>query len=299
MKILLIGKNGQVGWELQRTLAPLGEIVAVDFPEIDLTDEGRTREWVRRVAPQAIINAAAYTAVDKAEIEPELAMKINGAAPGLLAEEARVLGAFLIHYSSDYVFDGTKGEAYIERDPTNPVNVYGLSKLAGDQNVQQVDGNYLILRTTWVYSMRQGGFVRKVLEWARQKPELQIVSDQVGSPTWARSLAEVTAQVLAMSGGDLTGWLLDRKGLYHLGGRGTVSRFDWARKILEFDPNPDEQVVKKIKPALTSEFPTPATRPLYSPIDCALFKDTFGICLPKWEHSLHLAMDNLNLRRLI
>ena len=292
MKILLIGKNGQVGWELRRTLASLGEIVAVDFPEIDLSDEGSTRGWVRRVAPHAIINAAAYTAVDKAESEPELAMKINGTAPGYIAEEARVLSAFLIHYSSDYVFDGTKGEAYIESDATNPVNVYGLSKLAGDQNIQQVDGNYLILRTTWVYSMRQGGFVRKVLEWARKNPELHIVSDQVGSPTWARALAEVTAQLLAMSGGDLSGWLSERKGLYHLGGRGTVSRFDWARKILEFDTSPNEQIAREIKPVLTKEVPTPAKRPLYSPVNCRLFADTFGICLPDWAVSLHLAMEH-------
>ena len=294
MKILLIGKNGQVGWELQRTLASLGEIVAVDYPEIDLSDETNTREWVRRIAPQGIVNAAAYTAVDKAESEPELAMSINGTAPRLLAEEAYVLGAFLIHYSSDYVFDGKKGEAYIESDLTNPINEYGLSKLAGDQNIQQVDGNYIILRTTWVYSMRQGGFVRKVLEWARKNPELHIVSDQVGSPTWARALAEVTAQLLAMSGGSIVGWLSERKGLYHLGGRGIASRYDWAKQILEFDPNPNEQVAREVKPVLSREFPTPAIRPLYSPVDCTLFTDTFGICLPNWVDSLHLAMESLN-----
>jgi len=213
----------------------------------------------------------------------------------VLAEEGRDLGAALVHYSSDYVFDGTKGEAYIETDPTNPLSVYGLSKLAGDQNVQQVDGNYLILRPTWVYSMRQGGFVRKVLEWAHNNPELRIVSDQVGSPTCARMLAEVTAQLLAMARGDYVGWLSERKGLYHLGGKGAVSRLDWARKILEFDPYPDGQVVKEIKPALTSDFPTPAARPLYSPIDCTLFADTFGICLPDWKHSLQMAMDLLVL----
>jgi dTDP-4-dehydrorhamnose reductase len=294
MKILLIGKNGQVGWELQRTLAPLGEVIAVDYPEIDLSDEQNTRDWVQKTSPNLIINAAAYTAVDKAESEPDLAMAINGTAPGVLAEEARDLGSVLIHYSSDYVFDGTKGEAYIETDPTNPLSVYGLSKLAGDQNIQQVDGTYLILRTTWVYSMRQGGFVRKVLEWARKNPELHIVSDQVGSPTSARMLAEVTAQILAMGHNDLVGWLSDRKGLYHLGGRGAVSRLGWARKILEFDPHPEEQVVSEIKPALTSDFPTPATRPLYSPIDCTLFADTFGICLSDWKHSLQMAMDLLN-----
>jgi dTDP-4-dehydrorhamnose reductase len=294
MKILLIGKNGQVGWELQRTLASLGEVVAVDYPEINLADENDTRTWVRRVAPEVIVNAAAYTAVDKAESEPDLSMAINGTAPGVLAEEAYSLGAVLVHYSSDYVFDGTKGAAYIESDATHPLSVYGLSKLAGDQNVQQVGGTYLILRTTWVYSMRQGGFVRKVLEWAHNNPNLRIVSDQVGSPTWSRALAEVTAQVLAKGGTDLLGWLADRKGLYHLGGRGAVSRLDWARKILELDPHPEGQVAKEISPALTSEFPTPATRPLYSPVDCTLFADTFGICLPDWKLALGLAMDLLD-----
>jgi dTDP-4-dehydrorhamnose reductase len=293
MKILLVGKNGQVGWELQRTLAPLGEVVAVDYPEIDLSDEKNIRGWIWRVSPDLIVNAAAYTAVDKAEGEPDLAMAINGTAPGVLAEEARTLGATLVHYSSDYVFDGTKGETYNEKDTPNPLSVYGLSKLAGDQNVQQVGGSYLILRTTWVYSMRQGGFVRKVLEWARKNRELRIVSDQVGSPTCSRMLAEVTAQILAMARGDVASWLSDRKGLYHLGGRGAVSRLDWARKILEFDPHPENQIVEEIKPALTRDFPTPAARPLYSPIDCTLFIDTFGICLPDWEHSLQMSMNLL------
>ena len=288
----MIGKTGQVGWELQRTLASFGEVVAIDYPAIDLSNEPNIRDWVQRTAPQVIVNAAAYTAVDKAESEPDLAMLINGTAPGVLAEEANFLGAALIHYSSDYVFDGTKGEAYLESDATNPLSVYGMSKLAGDQNVQQVDCTYLILRTTWVYSMRQGGFVQKVLEWARKNPDLRIVSDQVGSPTWARSLAEVTAQVLAMSRGELN-WLKERKGLYHLGGRGTVSRLDWARKILELDPQPEQLVAKEIKPTLTSEFLTPATRPLYSPVDCTLFANTFGICLPDWEDALNLAMKML------
>ncbi|MBU0512321.1 MAG: dTDP-4-dehydrorhamnose reductase, partial [Chloroflexi bacterium] len=218
MRILLIGKTGQLGWELRRTLAPLGEVVAVDYPEINLADEKNVRDWVRRTQPQVIINAAAYTAVDKAESEPELAMAINGTAPSVLAEEARSLGGALLHYSTDYVFDGTKGEAYIESDVPNPLSVYGLSKLAGDQNVQQIDGAYLIFRTAWVYSLRQGGFVQKVLGWARENETLRIVGDQVGSPTWARMLAEVTAQVLAMGGANLAGWVAERRGLYHLGG---------------------------------------------------------------------------------
>ena len=291
MKLLLIGINGQVGWELQRTLASLGDVVALDYPQIDLADEGNVRGWVRRISPQVVINAAAYTAVDQAESEPALAMAVNGTAPGILAEELKTLGGMLIHFSSDYVFDGTKGEPYTEEDQPNPLNVYGLSKLSGDHNIQQVDGNYLIFRTTWVYSMRQGGFVRKVLAWARTNPELRIVCDQVGSPTWARALAEITAQVLAMGNSHPIGWLSDRKGLYHLGGQGFVSRLGWAQKILEFDPQPAEQLVQEIKPALTSDFPTAATRPLYSPIDCTLFADVFGICLPYWELSLQLAMD--------
>jgi dTDP-4-dehydrorhamnose reductase len=291
MKLLLIGLNGQVGWELQRTLGSLGDVVALDYPEIDLADEGNVRGWVRRISPQVIINAAAYTAVDQAESESKLAMAINGTAPGILAEEIKSLKGILIHYSSDYVFDGTKGEPYTEQDKPNPLNVYGLSKLSGDHNIQQVDGDYLIFRTTWVYSMRQGGFVRKVLEWARTNPELRVVCDQVGSPTWARALAEITAQVLAMGNSHPAGWLSDRKGLYHLGGRGSVSRQDWAQKILEFDPHPEEQLAQEVRPALTSEFPTTATRPLYSPVDCNLFADIFGICLPNWELSLKLAMD--------
>ena len=293
VKILLIGKNGQLGWELRRTLLPLGEITAVDYPEIDLASEQSTREWVRRAAPQVIVNAAAYTAVDQAESEPDLAMAVNGTAPGVLAEEAKRLGAALIHYSTDYVFDGTKGAPYIESDPPNPLNTYGLSKLAGEQNIRQVGGAYLILRTSWVYSLRQGGFVRKVLEWARRNPDLRIVSDQVGSPTWARALAEVTAQVLAMGMPDPAGWLADRGGLYHLGGRGSVSRLEWARKILEFDPHPEEQVARGVGEAFTREFPTPAQRPLYSPVDCTLFADTFGITLPDWEEALRLAMETL------
>jgi dTDP-4-dehydrorhamnose reductase len=294
MKILLIGKNGQVGWELQRTLAPLGEIIAIDFPDINLADEAHTRLWVQRTAPQVIVNAAAYTAVDEAESEAEIAMAVNGTAPGVLAEAARALDAILIHFSSDYVFDGTKGEAYIESDATSPLNVYGLSKLAGDQNIQQIDGDYLILRTTWVYSMRQGGFVRKVLEWARNYKELRIVSDQIGSPTWARALAEVTAQVLAKSGRNPSAWISERKGLYHLGGRGSVSRYHWAQKILEFDPNPEEQVVHDLIPTITGEFPTPAKRPLFTPVDCKMFYDTFGICLPDWDVALQLAMEKFH-----
>lgn len=293
-KILLIGRNGQLGWELQRTLATLGEIIAIDYPEIDLLDENHIRNWIRRTRPQVVVNAAAYTDVDRAESEPERAMSINGTAPGVMAEEAKVIGALLVHFSSDYVFDGKKGTAYVESDASNPLNVYGLSKLVGDQNVQHVDGTYYIFRTTWVYSMREGGFVRKVLKWSREKPDLRIVSDQIGSPTWARMLAEITAQIMVMGfSKERNEWFVDRKGLYHLGGRGAVNRLDWAYAILKNDPNPNEQVVQEIGSALTRDFPTPATRPLNSPVDCTLFENTFGLRLPHWNQALKLAMDML------
>ena len=290
MKILLIGNHGQVGWELNRSLRPLGLVHPVDYPEIDLAKPDSLRDLVGNLNPQLIVNAAAYTAVDQAEEESNLAMAINGVAPGILAEEAKRIGAVLVHYSSDYVYDGTKGEPYQESDLPNPLSVYGWSKLAGDQNIQQVDGTYLIFRTTWVYSLRQGGFVQKVLGWARQSKTLRIVSDQIGSPTWARMLAEATAQVLAKGGRNLLSWTKERKGLYQLGGSGAVSRLDWAKAILKYDPNPDEQVVKEVLPALTKDFPTPAQRPLHSPVNCGLFEDTFGLTLPDWEISLKLAI---------
>lgn len=290
MKILLIGKNGQVGWELNRCLRTVGQVHALDYPEIDLARADSIREYVARIQPQVIVNAAAYTAVDRAETEPDLVMAINGTAPGILAEEASRSGAALVHYSTDYVYDGTKGEAYQETDAPNPLSIYGWSKLAGDHNIQQVGGATLILRTTWVYSLRQGGFVQKVLSWARRNETLKIVSDQVGSPTWARMLAEVTAQVLAQAGDDPSPWMTERRGLYLLGGAGAVSRLDWAEAILKYDPHPSEQVVREVLPALTSDFPTPAQRPLYSPVKCDLFENTFGLGLPDWEVALSLAM---------
>ncbi|MDY6873992.1 MAG: dTDP-4-dehydrorhamnose reductase, partial [Chloroflexota bacterium] len=201
-KILLLGNTGQVGWELHRSLLTLGELVALDYPEIDMADPDNIRKTVRAVKPGLIINATAYTDVDKAESEPELAMAINGTGPGILAEEAKRLDAALIHYSTDYVFDGAKGAPYTEEDEPNPINVYGETKLAGERTVQAVDGAYLIFRTSWVYSLRRPCFVTKVLKWAREQETLRIVDDQISSPTWARTLAEATAQVIAKGRGE-------------------------------------------------------------------------------------------------
>lgn len=290
MRILLLGNTGQLGWELQRTMAPLGEVIALDYPEIDLTHDDSVVQTVRSVRPQLIVNATAYTAVDRAESEPEIAMAVNGRAPGLLAEEALALGAALIHYSTDYVFDGRKGDSYLETDKPNPLGVYGQSKLEGELAVKQIGVGYLILRTSWVYTLRKDSFVTKVLRWARQQRTLRVVSDQIGNPTWARMLAEITAQVIAMGSKDIVGWLGERRGTYHLAGNGNASRMEWAQAILMNDPNREEQVVQEILPALTKEFPTPAHRPLYSALNCERFSDTFNLLLPEWEEALRMAM---------
>jgi len=288
-RILLIGKKGQLGWELQRTLATLGELTAVDYPEIDLEHPESGRDLIRQVRPQVIVNAAAYTAVDQAETEQERAWNINAIAPGLLAEEARRSNAIFVHYSTDYVFDGKKGAPYIEADTPNPLNFYGRSKLEGERLVQEAGGISLILRTSWVYSLRQqGGFVGKVLQWSRQQETLRMVDDQIGNPTWARMLAEMTSQVLARG----EKYIHERTGLYHLAGSGFASRLEWAQVILELDPHRQEQTVKDIFPALTTDFPTPAERPLFSALDCDNFAATFGLRLPAWETALQMAMEH-------
>jgi dTDP-4-dehydrorhamnose reductase len=286
MKILLFGAMGQLGTELQRTLSPHGEIFPFDIHNLDLENTGTVRETIRRVSPDMIVNASAYTAVDQAESEAEKAFTVNGDIPGLFAEETSKLNAFLIHYSTDYVFDGSKGALYVEEDRPNPLGVYGKSKLAGEEAIQGGNANYLILRTSWVYSRNRSSFVTKVLEWARKQETLRIVSDQISNPTWARTLAEVTAQLL----GKGLDTLVKRRGLYHVTGNGYASRFDWAKKILELDPNKQEQKVKEVLPALTSDFLMPAHRPLFSALDCSLFQSKFDIALPKWEDALQRAM---------
>lgn len=291
MKILLIGYTGQLGWELHRALLPLGQITALDRPDISLAEPETLRPLVRHLRPQVIVNAAAYTAVDQAEGEPDLAHMINCTAPAMLAEEANALGATLIHYSTDYVFDGKKAFPYTEQDLPNPINVYGSSKLAGEQAIQAAGGSYLVLRTSWVYSLRRGSFVTKVLEWSRKQPVLRVVDDQISSPTWCRSLATATALVLARASGEPSGWLAERRGLYHLTDRGSASRYEWAKAILALDPRREEQVTRKMEPASSLEFPTPALRPAQSALDCTQFSETFGIQPPDWQLALSLAMD--------
>jgi dTDP-4-dehydrorhamnose reductase len=291
-RILLLGKYGQLGWELQRALATMGEITALDYPEIDLVHPEQLRPIIQKAKPNIIVNATAYTAVDKAESEPDIAHAVNSRAVRVMAEEARGLGATLVHYSTDYVFDGIQGSAYTENDQTNPLGVYGQSKLAGEQAIQETGGIFLILRTSWVYSMRRDSFVSKVLEWSRRQTTMRVVRDQVSNPTWCRMLAEMTSQMLVMAGEHNSAWLGERSGLYHLAGWGYASRFEWAQAILANDPKREEQAIQELLPALTSEFPTPAKRPLFSALNCNRFEDTFGLKLPAWQDALRLAMES-------
>lgn len=289
-KILQIGTKGQLGWELLRTCAPLGEMVALDYPAVDLSDVAGLRELIRSTNPDIIINAAAYTNVDKAESEVAQARAINAVGPGVLAEEAKKISAVLLHYSTDYVFDGTKGSPYVETDIPNPLNVYGQTKLEGEQMIAASDCKHLILRTSWVYSMGQAGFVTKVLHWARQQEEMRVVDDQISSPTSARMLAEVSALLLAKVGDPRFEWARDLSGVYHSAGGGSCSRFEWAKKIIELDPGRDEQKVHKLNRAKSSEFAVPADRPMVSVLNCDKLSNTFGLRQPTWESCLEMVM---------
>ena len=268
-KVLLLGKNGQVGWELHRTLCPLGELVATDRRDLDITDFNKLRETVRSLTPQLIVNATAYTAVDKAEDEPELAMRINGEAPGVLAEEAKRCGALLVHYSTDYVFDGTKNGPYTEEDTPNPLNVYGRTKLAGEEAIRSVDGNHLIFRTSWVYGERGHNFYLTILRLAREKEEIRVVDDQIGAPTWCRTIAENTASILAQGVNRVEGYHAyyeARKGLYHMTAAGQTSWYEFAQRIVETLP-PEERKLRRIVPIKTAEYGYKARRPLNSVLE--------------------------------
>lgn len=289
-KILQIGKIGQLGWELLRTCAPLGEVVALDYPEVDLSDSRGLRELVQSVKPDIIINAAAYTNVDKAESEPERARAINATGPGVLAEEAKKLKAVLVHYSTDYVFDGTKGSPYVETDQPNPLNVYGQTKLEGEQVIAASGCVNLVMRTSWVYSMRQGGFVTKVLQWARTQEVMRVVDDQISSPTSARMLAEITALILAQGREDVFGYLSEKGGLYHCAGAGSCSRYEWAKAILDLDPKKEEQKVQRLDRAKSSEFPVSADRPMISVLNNDKLERAFDLRMPPWQKGLELTM---------
>ena len=289
MKILLLGKNGQVGWELRRTLAPLAEVVAVDYPEINFTDTPALRQLVADARPDVVVNAAAYTAVDKAETETEICRQINAVAPGVLAEEAKKLGALMVHYSTDYIFDGTKTLPYVETDAPNPLGAYGRTKLEGDQAVKASGADHLIFRLCWVYGARGQNFMLTMQRLAREREKLRVVGDQFGCPTWSRMIAETTAlslkQVLAGA---------DR---FRVQRRISSRRWRPERTGTSLRPasssgcrkrNGNAAIVEKIS---TPEYPTPAKRPAYSVLDCGKLQKTFGLRLPDWETSLRQVLD--------
>jgi len=292
MKILLFGKHGQLGWELHRSLQGLGQVLAYDYPEVDFTAPSSLRRLVEDFGPQIVINAVAFTEVDKAESEAGRAKLINAEAPAILAEICCGLGAAFIHYSTDYVFDGKKGTPFTEADAPHPLNVYGQTKMEGERAIFGVGGTNLIFRTAWVYSMRRDSFVSKVLSWADSQHEMRIVEDQVSNPTWARALAESVAQLLAKAGPDPLPWLSERRGLYHLAGWGFTSRLEWAKAILQNDPNQAYQIVQRVLPARSAEFPMDAVRPLFSALDCGKFEQVFANRLPDWKLGLRLAMES-------
>ena len=288
--MLVIGKVGQVGWELRRTLGSLGRLVCVDYPEIDLTDGASIRKWISETVPTAVVNAAAFTAVVRAETEPEKCHQINGMAPGILAEEARKRGALLVHYSTDYVFDGLKTTPYVETDRPNPLGAYGRSKLAGDLAVQQVDGDHLIFRLCWVYGARGQNFMLTMMRLAREREKLRVVSDQIGCPSWSRMIAETTALALAQ--------VLrseDRRrfnGVYHLAASGLTSWHGFARAIIELMPQEGRKCTA-IEAIPTTEYPLPAKRPAYSVLSSAKLKHMFGLVPADWEESLRQVLERV------
>ncbi|PKO42141.1 MAG: dTDP-4-dehydrorhamnose reductase [Betaproteobacteria bacterium HGW-Betaproteobacteria-4] len=300
MTILLLGKDGQVGWQLQRSLAPHGPVVACGRNECDLSDPLQIRSVIRQIRPSIIVNAAAWTAVDKAEAEPDLVRRINAEAPGILAEEAAELGALLVHYSTDYVFDGSKGAPYVETDPTGPLSVYGRSKLAGEEAICAVDGRSLIFRTSWVFGARGDNFVKTILRLAREKDSLEVVDDQLGSPTPAALIATVTGVALAMVRYGQPGKMAKNE-IYHLAAARPVSWCEFARTIVGLAGQmPGFKLRLKpdaIRPITTAEYPTPARRPANSRLDCTRLETDFGLQMPDWQPYLERMLQLLALKQ--
>ncbi|WP_085683471.1 MULTISPECIES: dTDP-4-dehydrorhamnose reductase [unclassified Pseudomonas] len=284
MKILLLGKNGQVGWELQRSLASLGELIALDRHPVDglsgdLCDLDALRATIRQVKPDVIVNAAAYTAVDKAESETELADRVNAQASGVMAEEAASLGAWLIHYSTDYVFSGEGVRPWQETDAVAPVNYYGSSKLAGEQAITSSGCKYLILRTSWVYGARGNNFAKTMLRLAKDRETLSVIADQIGAPTGADLIADVTALAIAK-----VQQRPELVGIYHLAAAGQVSWHGYASHVIQWaKANGEELAVTAVNPISTVDYPTPARRPLNSRLDTQKLRDNFSLHLPDWQ----------------
>lgn len=300
-RILITGVNGQVGEALTRTLAPLGQLFAPTRAELDLTDPASIRKVVHQIQPRWIVNAAAHTAVDKAESEPDLAFALNATAPEVFAAEAKPLGAVLIHFSTDYVFDGSKPTPYVESDPTNPLNVYGRSKLAGELAIAATGVPHLIFRTSWVYGATGKNFLRSILKLARERPHLRIVGDQHGAPTWSFDLARMTAHIIARfealaaaRTATLAEVTLPVSGIYHATGSGETTWHGFAAQaIADLQALEPTSTLATVEPITTSEYPTPATRPLNSCLDCTKLTRTLDFRMPDWRTSLALVIPAL------
>ncbi len=294
MRLLVTGANGQVGWELTRSLMPLGKVIALDRTGCDLARPDTIPDVIRSVRPDVVVNAAAYTAVDQAEVDEELATRVNGAAAGVLAEEARRSGALIVHYSTDYVFDGTKSAPYAEDDPTAPLSAYGRSKLAGELAVRAAGGDHVILRTSWVFAARGHNFLNTILRLARQRAELRVVADQVGAPTWARDIAEATARLIERAQRE-RGLAQFASGTLHMAAAGETSWHGFAQAILDRACD-----LLPARPALTAiateDFPTAARRPRNSRLCCEQLRGRFGIALPGWTAALDLCVAELGLQ---
>jgi dTDP-4-dehydrorhamnose reductase len=285
MKILLLGKGGQVGWELQRSLAPLGELVALDFDSTDypadFSHPEQLAETVLKLRPDVIVNAAAHTAVDKAEAEPEFARKLNATSPGVVAKAAEQIGALMVHYSTDYVFDGSGSTPWQETDATGPLSVYGVTKLEGEQLVAQHCTRHLILRTSWVYAARGGNFAKTMLRLAKERERLTVIDDQFGAPTGAELLGDVTAHAIRAVLQDPA-----KSGLYHVVAGGETSWHGYAKFVIETARQAGVELKggpDAVAPVPTSDFPTPAQRPMNSRLNTAKFQSTFGLTLPHWQ----------------
>lgn len=302
MRILLTGINGQVGWELRRTLDALGDLVATDRSALDLADEDAIRRIIRSAKPDLIVNAAAYTQVDAAEAEPDLAMKVNGRAPGIMAEEAARAHAALIHYSTDYVFSGALKRPYREDDEPDPINTYGATKLAGEKAIAAVGAPHLILRTSWVFGRRGRNFFSTIIDLAREREELRVVEDQIGKPNWCRAIADATAAILirlsSQSAGNVAEAIAKVSGIYHVCGEDYTSRFDFAEEVLALYARRAEAHglpplrVKRLIAVRSDEFPSAARRPHYSVMASEKMARVFGVTLPSWRAQLALAFED-------